>query len=237
MKTKIVLFSGGLDSSVLLNYVRRQYPKARIIALNIFYGQRHAKEIQAAKRVFSQFSYPKEFIAVDLTQIFENITECSLLNKDMELPEGAYTGEATTTEVPFRNGIFLSVAASLASQYDADEIFIGVHSDEGGGSAYADTSEEFIDSASSFISHGTRGSVSVKAPFLYGDKAGVVRKGLMYHTPFELTWSCYAGGDVPCGECATCIDRKKAFAELGFKERFTSNEGYFLDDYLVEDTF
>lgn len=120
-----------------------------------------------------------------------------------------------STYVPFRNGLMLSVSASLAQsifENDDVEIYLGAHGDDASGNAYADCSEAFVNTMSKAISIGTYEQVRVTAPFAGRSKAEVVKKGLELKAPFELTWSCYEGGDKPCGTCGTCIDRARAFA-------------------------
>lgn len=126
-----------------------------------------------------------------------------------------------STYVPFRNGLMLSVCASLAQsifENDDVEIYLGAHGDDAAGNAYADCSEIFVSTMSRAISIGTYEQVRVTAPFAGLSKADVVKKGLELKAPFELTWSCYEGGDKPCGECGTCIDRAKAFAANNVKD-------------------
>ena len=108
----------------------------------------------------------------------------------------------------------LSIAASFAdSLYKENvELYIGVHKDDAIVSAYADCSDSFINAMASAISIGTYGKIRLSTPFVTSTKTEVVRKGLDLHVPYHLTWSCYDSGEVPCGKCATCIDRAKAFA-------------------------
>lgn len=115
----------------------------------------------------------------------------------------------------------LSTAASLAaSLFEEDEvdIYIGAHADDAAGDAYADCSEPFLKAMGDAVSIGTYGKVHLVFPFAEMNKAGVVATGLALHTPYELTWSCYEGGEKPCGTCGTCIDRAAAFAANGVKD-------------------
>ena len=115
----------------------------------------------------------------------------------------------------------LSLAASFADglyKNDDIEIYIGVHKDDAVVSAYADCSASFINAMDSAISIGTYGRVRLIAPFIDNNKTEVVRKGLDLQVPYHLTWSCYEGGQKPCGKCATCIDRAKAFAANKVKD-------------------
>jgi len=115
----------------------------------------------------------------------------------------------------------LSTAASLAASLFENEevdIYIGAHADDAAGDAYADCSEPFLKAMNDAITIGTYGKVHLVFPFADMNKAGVVATGLKLHTPYELTWSCYEGGDKPCGTCGTCIDRAAAFAANGVKD-------------------
>ena len=120
--------------------------------------------------------------------------------------------------MPFRNGLMLSAVASLAmSLFEKDDvdIYLGAHANDAAGNAYADCSEAFTDAMGKAISIGTYEQCHLVAPFVEVNKAGIVKKGLELGTPYELTWSCYEGGDRPCGTCGTCIDRARAFAANG----------------------
>jgi len=156
-------------------------------------------------------------------------SNCSLLqNSTKEIPEGDYADQIDKTEdgmvstyVPFRNGLMLSAIAALAvSKYPEDEVdvYLGAHADDAAGNAYADCSEAFTDAIGKAIHIGTYNKVNLVAPLVNMNKAEVVKTGLELGTPYELTWSCYKGGEKPCGKCGTCIDRAKAFAANGVKD-------------------
>lgn len=215
---KIVLLSGGIDSTTCLAMAVCDYGRENVIALNIYYGQRHDREIQSAKSVAKY--YGVEYKEIDLADIMKS-SDCSLLkHSGKEIAHGEYATQITgdkpvSTYVPFRNGLFLSVAASLALCFDADEVWYGAHADDAAGNAYPDCSQKFVEYIGGAIEEGTAGAVKVKAPFIIMNKTEVVRKGLELNAPYELTWSCYEGGERPCGKCGTCIDRKKAFEKNG----------------------
>ena len=223
MKKAIVLSSGGVDSTTCLSLAINDYGKDNVVSVSIFYGQKHYKELECARKVAAYYDVPHyEF---DLSSILK-YSNCSLLassNKEIEHRSYAEQIEKdengkVSTYVPYRNGLMLSVCASLAQsifEQDETDILIGAHGDDAAGNAYADCSVEFIDTISSAISIGTYGKVKVLAPFYKSNKAAVVKKGLELKTPYELTWSCYEGGEKPCGKCGTCIDRAKAFEANG----------------------
>ena len=219
----LVLASGGVDSSTCLGLAVRDFGHENVIALAISYGQKHDKEIEAARNVAAY--YKVRLIEQDLTDIFK-FSNCSLLqHSDTEVPEAAYAdqlkesdGKPVSTYVPFRNGLFLSSAAAIALSNECSIIYYGAHSDDAAGSAYPDCSQAFNQAMNQAIYEGSGHQLQIKAPFIGLTKADVVRCGLDIGVPYELTWSCYEGGDVPCGKCGTCIDRMKAFEANGITD-------------------
>ena len=187
-----------------------------MIALSVSYGQKHDKELQASRDV-AEF-YGVEHMSLDLAKIFAYSDGSLLKHSDQEIPEEAYgeqlkktEGKPVSTYVPFRNGLFLSSAASLALSRGCSVIYYGAHADDAAGNAYPDCSSEFNRAISDAIFIGSGGQLRVEAPFVGLTKGEVVEKGLELHVPYHLTWSCYEGKDKPCGVCGTCIDRAEAF--------------------------
>jgi 7-cyano-7-deazaguanine synthase len=219
----LVLFSGGLDSTTALALAISKYGKENVVALSISYGQKHIKEIEASNKIARY--YDVEHIFLDLAKIFE-YSNCSLLsqNSDIAIPEGEYAKQlqeqngALSTYVPFRNGLFLSSAASIALSKDCDIIYYGAHADDAAGEAYPDCSEEFTKAINEAIYLGSGKKVSVVGPFVNMHKADIVKLGLELNVPYGLTWSCYEGHDKACGKCGTCLDRIKAFEANGVKD-------------------
>lgn len=115
-------------------------------------------------------------------------------------------------------GLFLSAAASVALSKDCSCIFYGAHQDDSAGNAYPDCSETFYQAINTAIYEGSSRQLRVEAPFIGRSKAFVVKEGLRLKVPYELTWSCYAGREQPCGVCGTCLDRKAAFLVNGISE-------------------
>lgn len=220
----LVLSSGGVDSTTALALAVSRYGKDNVIALSVSYGQKHDKEIKAAKAV-SAF-YGVEQLFLDLSKIFQ-YSNCSLLQQSTEeIPEESYARQIEKTEgekpvstyVPFRNGLFLSSAASIALSKDCSVILYGAHADDSAGFAYPDCSPMFNDAMNQAIFEGSGHQLKVEAPFVNMTKAEVVKMGLELNAPYELTWSCYEGKDVPCGKCGTCIGRAAAFAANGVSD-------------------
>ena len=212
----LVLCSGGVDSTTLLAMAVDKYGSENVVALSISYGQRHEKELKAARDVARYYHVEQRFL--DLAAIFAD-SSCSLLaHSEKEIPKESYAEQLEETDtklvstyVPFRNGLFLSSAASMALSLDCSVLYYGAHHDDWAGNAYPDCSREFVVAMNNAIKEGTGGELHMEAPFVEWSKADIVKKGLELNVPYELTWSCYEGGDKPCGVCATCIDRRRAF--------------------------
>lgn len=212
----LVLCSGGVDSTTLLAMAVDRYGSDNVVALSISYGQRHEKELKAARDVARYYHVEQRFL--DLAAIFAD-SSCSLLaHSEKDIPKESYAEQLeqadtklVSTYVPFRNGLFLSSAASMALSLECSVLYYGAHHDDWAGNAYPDCSREFVAAMNNAIMEGTGGELHMEAPFVEWSKADIVKKGLELNVPYELTWSCYEGGDKPCGVCATCIDRKRAF--------------------------
>lgn len=220
----LVLSSGGVDSTTALGLAVSRYGKENVTALSIAYGQKHDKEIKAAIEVARYYGVEQLFL--DLTKIFQYSNSSLLQQSTEEIPEESYgeqiekTGgkKPVSTYVPFRNGLFLSSAASIALSKDCQVIFYGAHADDAAGAAYPDCSPVFHQAMGEAIWEGSGRQLKIEAPFVHKNKAEIVKLGLKLHVPYELTWSCYEGGQTPCGKCGTCIDRAKAFAANGIPD-------------------
>lgn len=222
----LVLSSGGVDSTTCIGIAVDKLGKENVSTVSVFYGQKHAKELECANKV-AKF-YGVKHYELDLSSIMK-YSNCPLLKGSTEkIKHESYAeqieenGEGmVSTYVPFRNGLMLSSIATLAmSIYPNEEveIYLGAHADDSAGRAYADCSEEFTDAMKEAIYIGTYEKVTVKAPLVNMTKADVVKTGLKLKVPYELTWSCYEGGEKQCGTCGTCIDRKNAFKQNGVKD-------------------
>lgn len=222
MEKALVLFSGGVDSATCLALAIKRYGKENVTALSVSYGQKHKKELESAKRI-AQY-YGVEHISLDLAPLF-SYSDCSLLShSDKEIPKESYAEQLKTTNgspvetyVPFRNGLFLASAASIAMSKNCSVIFYGAHHDDAAGNAYPDCSEAFNNAMNTAIDEGSGHQLHIEAPFVLKSKKDIVKLGVELNVPYEMTWSCYEGGDKPCGKCATCLDRKAAFEANGIK--------------------
>ena len=219
----LVLSSGGVDSTTCLGLAVEKYGADQVVSLSISYGQKHDKEVKASDQVADY--YKVEHLHLDLEKIFE-YSDCSLLkHSDKEIKKESYdeqlketNGKPVETYVPFRNGLFLSTAASIALSKGCSVIYYGAHRDDAAGNAYPDCSKEFEDAMNEAIYQGSGKMLRLEAPFIGWTKAEIVKKGLEIGVPYELTWSCYEGGEKPCGVCGTCRDRAKAFALNGVSD-------------------
>ena len=216
----LVLFSGGVDSTTCLAEAVNKYGSEEVLALSVSYGQRHKKELAAARKLAA--FYGVKHRELDLAAIFAG-SDCSLLEGSQnDIPKESYAeqlkatdGKPVSTYVPFRNGLFLASAASIALAEGCSELYYGAHSDDAAGNAYPDCSEAFNNAINEAIYIGSGEQLRVMAPFIGLSKADVVARGLKLKVPYEKTWSCYEGGDKPCGVCGTCRDRAAAFGANG----------------------
>ena len=219
-----VLLSGGVDSTTCLAIAIKKFGRENVTAVSIFYGQRHERELTSAKKIAEY--YGVNHYEFDAAQIMA-YSDSALMNTSTKNLEPTTYGEQikksprVETYVPFRNGLMLAMAASFTDGIfngEEAEIFIGVHQDDSAVNAYADCSEEFISAMNTAISVGTYGKIKIVTPFLGMTKADIVKIGLELNAPYNLTWSCYERGEIPCGKCATCRDRAAAFAANGIEE-------------------
>ncbi len=225
----LVLFSGGVDSTTCLALAVERYGKDEVLALSVSYGQKHSRELEAAGKISAY--YGVKLRRLDLAELFAG-SDCSLLTGSSDkIPEESYSdqlkktdGKPVSTYVPFRNGLFLSSAASIALSQGCTEIYYGAHSDDAAGNAYPDCSEEFNDAMSKAVFLGSGEQLRVTAPFIGMNKAQVVAEGIRLRVPYELTWSCYEGSVKPCGRCGTCRDRIKAFEANGMIDPLMKGE-------------
>lgn len=219
----LVLFSGGVDSTTCLALAVKKHGAENVTALSIGYGQKHSREITAAKQIADYYNV--EWKQLDLSLIFAD-SDCSLLTgSDQDIPKETYAeqlketdGKPVSTYVPFRNGLFLASAASMALSLDCEVIYYGPHADDAAGNAYPDCSEDFNKAMNEAIYLGSGKQLKIEAPFVSKTKKDIVAIGMELGVPYELTWSCYEGGDKPCGICGTCRDRQAAFEANGITD-------------------
>jgi 7-cyano-7-deazaguanine synthase len=215
MKKAVVLLSGGLDSSIAIHLAKSE--GFEVYALSFDYGQKHNKELECAKATVQKVG-AKEYNTVTLQLNLWGGS--SLTDPKMEVEDGDVTRtDVPQTYVPARNMVFLSVAASYAEAIGAQDIYIGVS--EVDYSGYVDCRKEFIEAMENAVNMGTvmaveKGKkIKIHTPFINKTKAEEIKIGTQLGVDFSLTWSCYRGGEKPCGTCDSCLLRAKAFKEAG----------------------
>ncbi len=217
MSSALILFSGGLDSTTALYWAGKKYGQ-NIIALTFDYGQRHRLEIKMAARICQNLKITQIIHRIDLTQIGGS----SLTDPNLPLPghkkDCRTENKLPSTYVPFRNGIFLSLAAAWAEVEDVRNLVCGFNTLDSPN--YPDTRIEFVRAMESAIYQGTSFSLSKKrikihAPLIKMKKSQIIETGLSLGADYSFSLSCYAGKETPCLKCSSCKLRQKAWAETG----------------------
>lgn len=214
MSLVVTTVSGGLDSVTLAHTLAAEGND--LVCLSFDYGQRHAKEVEFARAAARRLG--AEHHVVDLRSVGALLSGSALTDPSVAVPEGHYTDDTmTATVVPNRNAIMLAVAVGVATARGASAVATAVHA--GDHAIYPDCRPAFIAAVEhearvaneGFLDAGFR----VLAPFVDIDKAEIVRRGVAAGVPFAETWSCYVGGEVHCGRCGTCVERREAFTLAG----------------------
>lgn len=208
MKKAICVFSGGMDSTTLLYLLLEKGHET--LAVSFDYGQKHKKELEYAARTCAKLKVTHKII--DISSIDQLLGDNALTNLDKAIPEGHYEeASMLVTVVPNRNMIFLAIAGAWAVAEEADFLAVAVHA--GDHAIYPDCRPEFIDSFEKALQAGNYHQVSVYAPFMHISKTEIAAEGRRLGVDFSATWSCYVGGERPCGKCGTCIERAEALQE------------------------
>lgn len=211
MKDAVIVVSGGMDSITMLY----DYRERMALAVTYDYGSKHnAKEIPFAQLHCRRLGI--EHIVIPLG-FMQQYFQSSLLQGGEEIPEGHYAADnMKSTVVPFRNAIMLSVAVGMAESRGLQSVFIANHA--GDHTIYPDCRPEFIRAFDATAACGTYNHVRIEAPYTNLSKADIARKGALLGIDYAETWSCYKGGDVHCGRCGTCVERREALAEAGIAD-------------------
>ena len=219
MKDGVIIVSGGMDSITLL------YERKDEIALGISfdYGSNHnAREIPFARMHCERLGI--RHLVINLSFI-HHYFKSSLLSGADKIPEGSYDDDnMKSTVVPFRNGIMLSIAVGIAESEGLKKVFIANHG--GDHAIYPDCREEFIEAIDAASQAGTYERVRILAPYTNITKTDIALRGKQLGIDYSETWSCYKGGEVHCGKCGTCVERKQALREAGLEDttQYESNE-------------
>ncbi len=222
-KNVLVLLSGGLDSSTLAYYAVKQKSSNlnhRVHTLTFDYGQKHKKEIQSAFKIAKAIKSKKHVVInFDLTEWGGS----ALTDININIPRNRSLTDKSipVTYVPARNTIFLAFALSYAEAIGAEEIYIGVNAVDYSG--YVDCRPAFIKKFQELIKvatvAGSKGGIKIKTPLMKMTKAGIIELGEKLGVDWSMTWSCYSGKNLACGECDSCRLRLKGFAEAGIKDK------------------
>jgi 7-cyano-7-deazaguanine synthase len=208
----VIVLSGGLDSTTCMGIAREEgfalYP------ITFYYNQRHGREVEQAKKIAQHYGVGHRHKIVNVSFLGE-IGGSALTDQTMEVRTGGVEGDIPDTYVPARNLIFLSLASAYAEVIGARRIYTGVSAVDYSG--YPDCRPEFIRSFSETVNLATKMGVSekieIRTPLIHLSKAETIKRGLELNVPYELTTSCYLGGEEACGECDSCLLRLKGFKE------------------------
>lgn len=209
MKTFLIL-SGGMDSATLLYDLIAQGDTVEAIGVN--YQQRHRKELECAMRLCRTRNVP--FDVLDLSSIASFLTGSSQTDMRVPVPLGRYDEPSMKqTVVPNRNMLLLAAAGAVAIARKADRLAYGAHA--GDHTIYPDCRPAFVDVMTQALAITDWHPLTLHAPYLHITKGDICRLGLTLGVPYEYTWTCYVGGDRPCGQCGACTERAEAFAFAG----------------------
>ncbi|WP_170464666.1 7-cyano-7-deazaguanine synthase QueC [Ruegeria arenilitoris] len=229
MKTTLVC-SGGLDSVSLAHVLAAEGNLSRLVSFD--YGQRHTKELTFAAACAKRLNVPHHVI--DLRSVGASLTG-SALTDDLDVPDGHYAEETMkVTVVPNRNAIMLTIAYGVAAAQGDDAVATAVHG--GDHFIYPDCRPSFTDAFDRMQRAALDGyaDVALYVPFVHRSKADIVREGARVNTPFDQTWSCYKGGEVHCGRCGTCVERREAFDVAGVADPTQYQDAEFWKSAIAE---
>ena len=220
MKKAISVLSGGLDCTVATSVFRKDH---EIHAITFNYGQKaFQRELQASKEICNKMNWTHEVIDLPWLAEISN----SSLNTDEDIPElkeedlddlNKSQESAINVWVPARNTVFTSIALSYAESIGADAIIVGWNGEEG--ATFPDNSKEYMEKFNELIDVGSPEKIKIEAPLIDLNKEEIVTLGLEFGAPMELSYSCYKGEEKQCGVCESCMRRKRAFKNLGIKDK------------------
>ncbi len=212
----IVLVSGGMDSVTALYDAHAEHDVVGAVSFD--YGSKHNhKEIPFAKHHAEELGVPHQIISLNFVN---DLFASDLLKSGGEIPEGHYEeANMKQTVVPFRNGIMLAIAAGIAESLEAKGLVIAAHS--GDHAIYPDCREEFMKAMGDAMKLGTYAKIELIRPFIAMRKEDIAARGHELGIDFSQTWSCYKGGEIHCGACGTCVERREAFQIAGIPDPTT----------------
>ena len=213
-KSVVAVYSGGIDSTVMLYSMRELGIDIRG-ALSVDYGQKHRKEIEVAASVCRSLGI--EHQVANLSGTSGLFCHSGLVDSNLAVPEGHYEEESMkSTVVPNRNMILISLATAWAVTKEAEAVAYAAHS--GDHAIYPDCRESFASALDKAIQLCDWASVRLYRPFVDSSKTEIVAEGIRLKVPLGEAWSCYKGGDLHCGRCGTCIERREAFYLAGVED-------------------
>ena len=234
----IGLISGGMDSATAFAKALKEFEPSMSIAVSVIYGQAHKRELEAARSIAKYYNV--EHIVIDLGDLFKHANASALLRGNIPEASEVEPGIVPQTYVPQRNLVLLSSASAILERYMIEHnclkgvISVGFHGTDyaPGEPVYPDTRPQFVEAIENAINEGSsvvfnarrRGKearISIYAPFIRKRKSDVVREAIKLGVPLELTWTCYRGGERPCGRCPACVTRLRAFMEAGIPDPLT----------------
>ncbi len=225
MKKAVVLLSGGLDSATTAAIAIEQ--GYQLIALSFRYGQKHHKELESAQKIATALNIQKHFIVdVNLSQWGGS----SLTDDSMTIPQAGLQADVIpSTYVPGRNTVFIAIALSLAEAQNAQAIYLGINAVDYSG--YPDCRPEYLQSYQRLANLSSKAGIEghapqLVAPLVEDSKTDIMRRALNLNVPIADTWSCYQGGDTPCGLCDSCRIRDRALIEVGRSDLVTQALNY-----------
>ena len=210
-KDSLIIVSGGMDSITLLH----ERKDTIALAVSFDYGSNHnAREIPFARLHCQRLGIRHVVIPLAFMQQY---FKSSLLEGADAIPDGHYAdSNMKSTVVPFRNGIMLSIAVGIAESNSLRRVLIANHG--GDHAIYPDCRPEFITAIDAAAKAGTYVDVAIEAPYTNISKTDIARRGQSLAIDYSETWSCYKGGQVHCGTCGTCVERKEALREAGIAD-------------------
>jgi 7-cyano-7-deazaguanine synthase len=211
-KKAICILSGGMDST-LATYMAKN-DGYEIIAVHFNYGQRtEQKELDAFRKICNELNIIKKY-EIDIP-FFTQIGTSALTDNTIDIPINGIQEGVPVTYVPFRNGIFLSIATAIAEKHEAQALFIGVVQEDSSG--YPDCTDTFINKIQNAMNQGTKDETNLEiiTPLVHMSKAQIVQKSLQLNVPLKYTWSCYANEHKACGVCDSCRLRLNGFKLAG----------------------
>jgi 7-cyano-7-deazaguanine synthase len=215
MNKAVVILSGGMDST-LCSYIAKS-KGYEIITVHFNYGQRTMeKELESFRKISKELNVLETY-EIDL-DFFKQIGASALTDTSIDVPTSGIEDGVPITYVPFRNGIFLSIATAIAEKENANAIFIGVVQEDSSG--YPDCRDEFIDKMSNAMNSGTKESTNIEiiTPLVHLTKEQIVKESIRLNVPLQFTWSCYKNEDRACGVCDSCRLRLKGFELAGVSD-------------------